>query len=158
MTIRIVHLLSVFFTSILTAGGLAHVFALPNKIGLPEGDYLIVQQIYRGWALLGVPMFGAMATAAALAFMLRRRRIRFALCLAAALLIGLSLAVFFVFTYPANQQTHNWIMLPENWERLRAQWEYSHAAAAAIDFAALIALVVAGQNLAGDGAIQLYNP
>lgn len=148
MSIRLLHLLSVLLTAILTGGGLAHLLALPNKIDLPADEYLTVQHIYDGWALLGIPMLGALASAALLAFALRRRKRKAAaLCAIAALLIGLSLAIFFAFTYPANRATQFWTALPADWERLRDRWEYSHAAAAVLDFAALTALVIAGQNL-----------
>jgi hypothetical protein len=49
---------------------------------------------------------------------LARRRPQRARC-------ALSLVVFFVFTFPANQQAQNWTVLPENRESLRRQWEYS---------------------------------
>ena len=31
----------------------AHIFELPNKLGLAPQDYLTVQKIYRGWDLFG---------------------------------------------------------------------------------------------------------
>jgi hypothetical protein len=39
-----------------------------------------------------------------------------------------------------HQQTSNWTMLPETWETLRMQWEYSHAASAVLNLIAFIAL------------------
>ncbi|TMJ67612.1 MAG: DUF1772 domain-containing protein, partial [Alphaproteobacteria bacterium] len=39
----------------------AHLFELPNKIGLSEQHYFVVQSIYRGWALFGVVIFAAIA-------------------------------------------------------------------------------------------------
>lgn len=50
--------------------------------------------------------------------------------------------VFWTFTFPANQATDNWTVLPEHWEKLRRQWEYSHAAGAGLDLIALIALII----------------
>jgi hypothetical protein len=38
----------------------AHLFALPNKIGLAQDQYFVVQNIYRGWALFGIVLFGAL--------------------------------------------------------------------------------------------------
>ncbi|HEV8657074.1 MAG TPA: hypothetical protein VGS96_00470 [Thermoanaerobaculia bacterium] len=38
---------------------MAHLFELPNKIGLSRDDYPTVQQIYRGWALAGILVLGA---------------------------------------------------------------------------------------------------
>jgi len=32
-------------------------------------------------------------------------------------------AASFLFTYPANQQTQDWTVLPENWESQRRHWE-----------------------------------
>ena len=43
-------------------------------------------------------------------------------------LIVANLAIFFVWTFPANQATNNWTVVPKNWNKLRIQWEYSHAA------------------------------
>ena len=45
---------------IASAPALAHLLELPNKIGLSRDDYLIVQQIYRGWALLGIVVLSAL--------------------------------------------------------------------------------------------------
>ena len=46
------------------AAGMAHLFELPNKIHLSREDYLTVQQIYRGWALLGIAHSGRSGVAA----------------------------------------------------------------------------------------------
>ena len=51
--------------------------------------------------------------------------------------------IFWTFTYPANQQTANWTLLPDNWEDLRRQWEYSHAAGALLNLVALICVIIA---------------
>jgi hypothetical protein len=47
------------------------------------------------------------------------------------------LAVFFAWTYPANQATRNWTVITEDWQGLRTQWEWSHAASAVLTFTAL---------------------
>jgi hypothetical protein len=114
---------------------------LPNKIGLSRADYLTVQQIYRGWAWLGIVVVGALLSTLALAIMLRNRKRAFGLALLAFLCIAATQLVFWTWTFPVNRQTLNWSMMPEHWTALRAQWEYSHAAAAALNFVALIALI-----------------
>lgn len=52
-----------FFAVILTALALvpagAHFFELPNKIRLSQEQYFTVQGIYRGWALFGFALLGA---------------------------------------------------------------------------------------------------
>lgn len=79
----------------------------------------------------------------------------------AAALIGLDLAIFFVWTQPANAATANWTTRPEDWLDLRRQWEYSHAINAGIMFVAFGATTAAslrgkataqnpwGRNIAG---------
>ena len=56
-------------TALAMAAGFAHAFELPNKIGLNAEDYLTVQQIYSGWALLGTVVFGALISTLALSVM-----------------------------------------------------------------------------------------
>ena len=141
MRVNGLRLVAVLLITVTTSAGLAHLFALPNKIGLPRESYLTVQQVYRGWSLPGVAFFGALAATTWLAVLARGRR-AFYPTLVAALSLAASLIVFFAFTYPANQQTANWTQLPEHWERLRLQWEYSHAAGAILDLVALISFAV----------------
>ena len=134
---------SLLFTALALAPALAHLLALPNKIGLSRDEYLTVQQIYSGWALLGFVVFGAILSTLAHAIIARGRRKEFRAALIAFLCIVGTQVVFWTFTFPANQQTNNWTMLPENWAALRAQWEYSHAASAVLTLGAVIALIYA---------------
>ena len=142
MALTLLRFLAVMFTAVAMAAGFAHLLELPNKMPLSRADYLTVQQIYRGWALLGVVVLGALVTSGLLAFQVRAHPIAFYLTLGATACIALSLVIFFSFTYPANQQTQNWTTLPEDWESLRRQWEYSHAAGAGLYFLALSALTL----------------
>lgn len=130
-----------FFAVVLTALALvpagAHLFELPNKIDLPQEEYFIVQNIYRGWALFGVVLIGALIADLTLALMLRGRRGPFLLALAGFILMTATLAVFFTWTFPANQATSNWTVVPDAWRALRTQWEYAHATNAVLTFIAL---------------------
>ncbi len=121
----------------------AHLFELPNKIGLSPDAYFIVQGVYRGWALFGVVLFGALAADLALAIARRRDAVAFWLALGSALLIAGTLIIFFVWIYRANQATANWTSVPPSWARLRAQWEYSHAGNAVLTFVALVLVTCA---------------
>ena len=120
----------------LIPGG-AHLFAMPNKLPMSAEDYFTAQQSYRGWALFGIALFGAIAANLALGAALWRKGLSAWPALGAAALILATLAIFFAWTFPANQATENWMAIPENWESLRRQWEYSHAANAVLTFAAL---------------------
>ena len=117
-------------------------FALSNKIDLAEAEYFTVQTIYRGWALLGIVVVAALVVNLLLAFLLRDQRLPALLALAAAICIGLTLVIFFIWTQPANAVTANWTQIPDHWRSLRANWEYSHAINAAITFVALCASVL----------------
>ena len=141
MLTRIVQFVAVLLVAIAMAAGWAHLLELPNKIALSRDDYLTVQQIYRGWALLGFIVIGALVSTAALAWLQRGSGAAFLFALAAAGCVALSLVVFFSFTFPANQATANWTVLPAGWEALRRDWEYSHAAGAILYFVALASLV-----------------
>ncbi len=137
MRLKAAQFLSVILTALALVPGGAHFFELPNKMGLGQDQYFTVQAIYRGWALFGFVLVGAIIANLALAMMLPRRRASFRLALAACVLVAVTLAIFFGWTYPANQATHNWAVVPANWEELRRQWEYSHAVNAALTFVAL---------------------
>ncbi len=142
MSLKVVQFLALVLAAIALVPSGAHVFALPNKIGLAQVDYFIVQNIYRGWALFGVVLIGALIADGALALMLRGRGTPFVLALLACLCVVLTLAIFFIWTFPANQATDNWTAIPADWQELRRQWEYSHAANAAVTFAALCAVTL----------------
>ena len=136
MTLKLLAFLAPVLTALALAPGGAHLLELPNKMALGEAEYFTVQQIYRGWALLGVLLFATLAANLLLAMLLRRRGAAFWLALTAFLLVAANLAIFFIWTFPANQATSNWTVAPPNWEALRAQWEYSHAVNAAVMFLA----------------------
>ena len=138
----IVRFIALLFVGLALAPALAHLLELPNKIGLARADYFVVQQVYRGWALLGVVVFGALLSTLMLAVMVRKRRREFALTLLAFLCILGTQIVFWAFTFPANRETANWTVQPEHWAALRAQWEYSHAASAVLNLVAFAALAL----------------
>jgi len=75
-----------------------------------------------------------------LAIRLRDDRSVFPQALSAFLCMAASQVVFWVFTFPVNQVTRNWTVVSSEWLQLRSRWEYSHAAGAILDLAALISL------------------
>jgi hypothetical protein len=143
MALKTVWFLSLFFVALALAPAMAHLLALPNKINMPREQYLIVQQIYRGWALLGTVVVGALLSTLALTTVVRKPPKTFVLTLIAFLCMAGTQVLFWTFTFPANQQTHNWTVLPENWLALRQQWEYSHTASAGLNLVAFVALILA---------------
>lgn len=115
----------------------AHLMALPNKIGLPQSGYFVVQGIYEGWWLGGLFWMAALLADLALALALRRAGAPWRAAAAAVALLALAFALFFAATEPANRATENWTFVPADWEALRARWEWSHAANALVIFTAL---------------------
>lgn len=136
MTGKLLAFLALVLTALALVPGGAHLFALPNKLPLDQQGYFAVQGIYRGWALLGGVQIAALLADLGLALAVRRRRGAGGWALAAFLLMVANLGVFFLWTYPANQATANWTVVPPDWESLRRQWEYAHAAGALLVFAA----------------------
>jgi hypothetical protein len=142
MLLRILEFLAIVLVAIILIPAGAHLFELPNKISLVQDQYFLVQNIYRGWALFGVPIFAALIVTAALAWAARRHPLESRLALLACLCIAVSLGVFFALVYPANIATSYWTTVPENWMILRRRWEYGHATSAVLTFIALCALAL----------------
>jgi len=142
MPVKFVSFFAIILTALALVPGGAHLFALPNKIGLAQDPYLVAQSIYRGWALFGIVLFAALAVNLILALMLHDQRTPFRLALGAFLCVAATLVIFFTWTYPANVATSDWTVAPANWAELRTQWEYSHAVNAVITFAALCSVTL----------------
>jgi len=142
MNVKILRFVALLFDALALAPALAHAMELPNKINLSREDYLTVQQIYRGWNRLAVVVIGALSSNLVLAALERTKSRTWALNMIAFLCLVGTQVVFWRYTYPVNQQTHNWTVLPEQWQELRKQWEYSHATSAGLNLIALITLTL----------------
>jgi amino acid permease len=140
--VKSLYFVAIMLTAIALGAGLAHFFELPNKIGLGADDYLTVQRNYDNWWIVGLVVPLALLSVIALTVALRGSGLPFTLALVALALLVCELGVFWGFTAPVNRATENWTMLPENWQALRAQWEYSHAVRAIIYLLALGTLVM----------------
>jgi amino acid permease len=135
--------LAVILTGLALVAPAAHAFELLNKIGLPKDEYFVVQQIYSGWWMVGLLLPLAFIANIGNAIALRADNTAMVFSVAAAALIALNLVIFVLFTQPANAATQNWTAQPDNWETLRMQWEYSHAANAGVTFIAFCCAVLA---------------
>ena len=129
-------------TAVAMSAGWAHLLELPAKMKLSREDYLTVQKIYRGWALLGIVVVAALVSSAALAFLQRGSGAAFYFSFLGFVCITLSLVVFYAMTFPVNKKTRNWTVSPQEWEFLRRRWEYSHALNAFLYFLALASLAL----------------
>lgn len=134
---------ALFLTAFALVPGGSHTASLMTKLAMTQEAYFNAQAIYNGWALFGVASLGALAANAILAFAVRKQAVSFRLMLLAVACLTGGLAIFFVFTYPANVATANWTTVPADWQALRWQWEISHAANAALTLAGFCALCLA---------------
>jgi hypothetical protein len=142
MSLRVVQFLAVLLTALAFVPAGAHLFELPNKVDLSRDAYLTVQSIYAGWAWFGIIDLAALVTNVALAVRLRRQRRAFSFAVAAALCFVVFFAIFFMWTFPANQATANWTTMPDTWSELRQGWEYSHAVNAVVMLLAFCAVTL----------------
>lgn len=164
---KVLQFAAIVMTAVMLIPTGAHFFELSNKIGLPREQYFIVQRIYLGWAYFGIPIIASIIIDLALAIMSREQGAAMWFAFGAFVLMTATLAIFFIWTYPANQATGNWSVVPDNWRQLRRQWEYSHAVNACLTFGALCSLVIAvlttpavrlGREAPGKGATKATNP
>ena len=137
---------SLFLTSIVLAVGLAHLLSLPNKIVLSNEEYIVAQRAYDNWSLASIIILCAIVSTFLQAIRLRGRRDVFVPAVIATICLVIALVIFWLFTFPANQQTHNWTTLPVNWIDIRNKWEYSQAAAAIFELIALVMVIISVLN------------
>ena len=153
---RILQLAAVLLTALELVPSEAHLFELGRKIGLSQDSHLIVQQIYRGWALFGIVLIAAMVTNLAVAVALWRQARPYWPSLAAGSLLSATLGILFLWIYPVNQATDNWTIAPADWQKLRLQWELSHAVDAILTFAALCFATLSVLTTAGNHLSAAY--
>jgi hypothetical protein len=105
-----------FVVFVLVPSG-AHLLELPDELALAL--FLVAAQVVLRW----------------------RERAAFGAALASFACLAAAHAIFWMFTFPANQATLNWTAKPRDFERVRTQWEWSHGAGALLDLAAFAALL-----------------
>lgn len=129
-------------TAMALGGALAHVLELPNKIGLSADEYFVVQKVYYGWNRLAFLLLIEIISMIVVTIFARHTPLVFWPALFAIVFLVCAQAVFWVFTFPANVATENWTQIPQNWQVLRARWEYSHAAGAGFQLLAMASLIL----------------
>jgi hypothetical protein len=139
-----------FFTIMLTAAAfaaaLAHLMELPGKMEYDARLYVLLHRtLYptfgqtAGWAE-GLALFSVIG----LAWRVRKRGMASALTVIAAVCQAAAMAVFVVYVHPANVTMSSWSLdsIPPEWTAWRDQWEYAHAARAALFTVAMAAQVL----------------
>lgn len=147
MLLKTLRFISLLLTALTLAPLYAHVLELPGKMTLSGAEWLAVQHnLYGGFALSGAfsEILGLLATLA-LAVLVRKRRLAFALTLVAALCFVGMLVVFALGNNPINGQIAAWTpaTLPANWRQARDAWEACHATSAGLAAVAFCTLLIA---------------
>jgi hypothetical protein len=140
MPLVFVRLLAIVSVALYLVPTGAHLFELAGKMALSPADYMLVQGLYRDWALFGIVIFAALLLTLLHAILRREERIILFLSFSSFFCLVATQVIFWVFTYPMNVASGNWTVTPEHFEMARRQWEYSHAASAVLTFLALIAI------------------
>ena len=139
---NLLRFLTILFAVITLGALLAHLFELRGKMVLSKEDYQVVQGIYSGWAWLGIFDIGTIILVLMWTISERKNKTIFPYLLTTSIIFAVSLVIFFLFTFPANEATGNWTQLPQNWETLRNNWEYSHATRAVLNLIGFSLIIV----------------
>jgi hypothetical protein len=162
---RLLQILTILLVSIGMALSLAHALELPGKLRLSKEEYLTVQPIYYpGFTVGGIfGEGGAIVATLALLILTPFDTSAFWLTLIALLALLVMHAIYWMLTHPVNDfwlkderlhaigaafftigaSSRPCRSIPQDWIKLRDQWEYSHIARAAAAMLSLIALVTA---------------
>jgi hypothetical protein len=152
----IVRFFAVVFVALALVPGGAHVSELPNKITMPPDQYMVVQQMDRGWALFGIVVFAALIFTGAHTLLVRSKPTALRLSLTAFLCLAAAQAIFLDLHLPDARGECRLEQVPDHFKAARRQWEYSHAAGAALTLVALLALT--GSLLRADPRAQARRP
>ena len=153
MLLKATRFVALMLAALMLGMGLAHLMQLPSRMAWDQ--YLWVGSTVQGGLYASTGTLGAVisiATVIALAlvvyFVREHDRPGFRLVLAATILFGLAIALWWVLIYPVNVELAKWVNgpVPADWTSYRARWEWGHAAISLVElagFGALVASVVA---------------
>lgn len=145
MLLRTWRLLTILLMALSLGPALGHLLELPAKMAYEGPLWLRVSQtLYGTFGTVGAAFeVGAVVTVVLLVLEVRGRHSAFGWTLVSAFCMLAAHAAYWVWLAPVNATvaTLTADTLPSNWTELRRQWEYTHAARAALQLIALGALV-----------------
>src|SRR6478672_10540760 len=116
---KTIRCITIILSALTLAPLMAHLLELPNKMPLSRDAYLTVQSIYSGWNMLGIIEVATVVFSTILFILTIKNERPLRFIFFAFICFDLALILFFSFTYPANRETDNWTILPDNWQKLR---------------------------------------
>ena len=133
-------------TALSLGPALSHLLELPAKMIYDGALWLTVSKtLYATFGTVGAAFeVGAVVATVVLAILVRLRRPAFGWTILAAACVILTHAAFWIWLAPVNATIAALTLetLPADWMALRNQWEYTHAARAALQIVALGALTL----------------
>jgi hypothetical protein len=112
MAFRLIQLLALLIATLVLGMAGAYLFDVPNEIGVAQDRYFLVQEIYRGWALLGMLWISAIVANLLLVIMSRGQGALFWFAVFAFLCNAGSLAIFCIWTHPESIAAKGWNVAP----------------------------------------------
>ena len=145
MGLRIWRWLTVMLIALAMSAAMAHLLEMPAKLGYDGATWLrLLQTLYPPafGPVAGYLEAGGVLSVVVLAFLVRHRNPAFGLTLIATVCMVAAHAAFWIWVSPVNAVLLPLTpeTLPADWARLRAQWEYTHAARALLQIVAVGAL------------------
>lgn len=133
MFLKTWRLITLILAALSVGMAFCHTLELPAKMQYDATLWTTINQsLYQQFGSLpGIfSEVGAVLAAIGLTVLVRKRRPAFYWTLAGAVLLTLSLVVWFTLVAPMNAEFAQWTVnsIPANWMQVRNQWEYSHAA------------------------------
>jgi hypothetical protein len=152
---RILRLVTLLFTALITGLAFAHTLELPQKLGFDAQQYVQVQHtLYAYFAYVGAPVeVAAIVCAVVLAYLVRDQP-GFGWTVTGAFLLAAGLAAWALIVQPANVEFGRWTAetIPADWTKVRNRWEAGHVVHFVLFFAGLATLAWGGlQGGAGAG-------
>ncbi|MBD2211470.1 DUF1772 domain-containing protein [Nostoc linckia FACHB-104] len=149
MFLKIWRLMTLMIVALFMGLEFAHALELPPKMQYDGALYVTIQNsLYRYFGAPGPGAFitvGAVLCAIALTILVRKHRVAFWWTLAGTLCLVIAFPlIYFLRIEPVNVviEQANATSLPNNWQKLRNQWEYAHATNFICSLAGFSALLI----------------
>jgi len=145
MGLSLLRFTSTMSTAITMSASVAHLMEMRPKMQYDGPLYAKLHRtLYPNFGrFAGIAEVVAVLTTAGLAWKTRKLGGSFPAVATAASSLAIAHAAFWTCVHPANETIASWDLdsIPEDWERWRDQWEYTHATRAVLATGALAALL-----------------
>lgn len=135
MYVKIWRFVTLMLAALSAGMAFCHLMEMPARLKYAPALWSRVTNIEGTYRLFGPRVGasiegGALSTAVVLSIFVRKHRPAFALTRAGAACMAAAQVAWWLFVFPVNSRMVDWTSetMPENFTKLRDQWEYAHAA------------------------------